>query len=144
MIVERAPLTIPVETLDMLGGGPEQWTSPEGMASSSASVAAVDGAQSGSSDSADDDLLCADHYRVGLAPSGDWLQSLPPSQVMTSVAMFMTLFVMTPVWKRVYDEAIGPYTDPDGLDDAGRSLRGWIDSHSRVHVAADRHHRQPR
>jgi flagellar biosynthetic protein FliP len=32
---------------------------------------------------------------------------------MTSVALFMTLFVMMPVWSRVYDDAIRPYTDPD-------------------------------
>ncbi len=37
-------------------------------------------------------------------------QTLPPSQVITSIALFMTLLVMTPVWKQVYDESIQPYT----------------------------------
>ncbi|WP_231742260.1 flagellar type III secretion system pore protein FliP [Stieleria varia] len=41
------------------------------------------------------------------------LQSLPPTQVLTSVALFMTLLVMTPVWTRVYDDAIAPYSDPE-------------------------------
>ncbi len=38
-------------------------------------------------------------------------QQLPPSQVITSIAMFMTLLVMSPVWKQVYDNAIMPYTN---------------------------------
>lgn len=41
------------------------------------------------------------------------LQALPPTQVLTSVALFMTLLVMTPVWTEVYEEAVQPYTDPD-------------------------------
>jgi flagellar biosynthesis protein FliP len=38
-------------------------------------------------------------------------QYLPSNQVITSLALFLTLLVMTPVWKDVYDEAIAPYTD---------------------------------
>jgi flagellar biosynthetic protein FliP len=37
-------------------------------------------------------------------------QQLPPGQVITSLALFMSLLVMAPVWKEVYDESIGPYT----------------------------------
>ena len=37
-------------------------------------------------------------------------QQLPPSQVITSLALFMTLLIMSPVWKQVYDQAIVPYT----------------------------------
>ena len=36
---------------------------------------------------------------------------MPPSQVITSLALFITLLIMTPVWKQVYDEAIVPYTE---------------------------------
>ena len=50
---------------------------------------------------------------LGLLKQAIGLQSLPPTQVLTSIALFMTLFVMTPVWSKVYDEAIQPYTDPD-------------------------------
>ena len=39
-------------------------------------------------------------------------QQLPPSQVITALSLFMTLLIMTPVWKEVYNEAIQPYTDP--------------------------------
>jgi len=48
---------------------------------------------------------------LGLLRQAIGLQSLPPSQVMTSVAMFMTMFVMMPVWRKVYDDAIVPYTE---------------------------------
>ena len=37
-------------------------------------------------------------------------QQLPPNQVVTSMALFLTLLVMTPVWKEVYDNAVVPYT----------------------------------
>lgn len=112
-IVERTPVTVPVETLDFLGGGPEQWTSPEGLTSSlkvlllltvlSLAPAIL--------------LMTTCYIRIvivlGLVRQAIGLQALPPSQVMTSVALFMTLFVMTPVWTRVYDDAIEPYTNPD-------------------------------
>lgn len=35
---------------------------------------------------------------------------LPPTQVMGGLSLFITLAVMSPVWKQVYDEAIEPYT----------------------------------
>jgi len=39
-------------------------------------------------------------------------QQLPPNQVISSLALFMTIMIMTPVWKQVYDDSIKPYTDP--------------------------------
>ncbi|RIK78990.1 MAG: flagellar biosynthetic protein FliP [Planctomycetota bacterium] len=35
---------------------------------------------------------------------------LPPSQVITTLALFMTIVVMTPTWTAVYENAISPYT----------------------------------
>jgi flagellar biosynthetic protein FliP len=35
---------------------------------------------------------------------------LPPSQVITAIALFMTMLIMPHVWTRVYHEAIVPYT----------------------------------
>lgn len=112
-LVERTPVSLPVETLDLVGGGPDEWTSPEGLTSSlqvlllltvlSLAPAVL--------------LMTTCYVRIiivlGLLRQAIGLQSLPPSQVMTSVALFMTLFVMTPVWSRVYDDAIEPYTNPD-------------------------------
>jgi flagellar biosynthetic protein FliP len=37
-------------------------------------------------------------------------QNLPPTQVITTLAMFLTLLIMSPVWKQAYDRAIVPYT----------------------------------
>ncbi len=39
------------------------------------------------------------------------VQGLPPSQVMVSLALFLTLFVMAPVGRRVHQEAVRPYLD---------------------------------
>lgn len=111
-ILQQSPVSVPVETLDMIGGGPEKWTSPEGLASSlqvlllltvlSLAPAIL--------------LMTTCYVRIiivlGLLRQAIGLQSLPPSQVMTSIALFMTLFVMSPVWTQVYEEAIKPYIDP--------------------------------
>ena len=47
---------------------------------------------------------------LGLLRQALGTQQLPPNQVMTSIAMFVTLLVMTPVWKEAYDQGIKPYT----------------------------------
>lgn len=49
---------------------------------------------------------------LGLLRQAMGTQQLPPSQVLTSIALFMTIMIMTPVWRQVYDEAIEPYTAP--------------------------------
>jgi flagellar biosynthetic protein FliP len=121
MLVEQARMVLPIDASALPGGGPEKWTSPEGMASSlqvlllltvlSLAPAIL--------------LMTTCYVRIiivlGLLRQAIGLQSLPPSQVMTSVALFMTLFVMTPVWNRVYNEAIKPYSEPNAtmtLEDA--------------------------
>ena len=48
---------------------------------------------------------------LGLLRQALGTQQLPPSQVITSIALFMTVLLMTPVWTEVYDEAIKPYTE---------------------------------
>jgi flagellar biosynthetic protein FliP len=48
---------------------------------------------------------------LGLLRQALGTQQLPPSQVITSLAMFITLLVMTPVWKKAYDEGVKPYTE---------------------------------
>src|SRR5690606_13807457 len=47
---------------------------------------------------------------LGLLRQALGTQQLPPSQVITSIAMFMTLLLMMPVWKASYDQGIAPYT----------------------------------
>jgi flagellar biosynthetic protein FliP len=36
-------------------------------------------------------------------------QTMPPNQVMIGLSLFLTLFIMTPVWQRVNSEALQPY-----------------------------------
>jgi flagellar biosynthesis protein FliP len=50
---------------------------------------------------------------LGLLRQAFGAQQLPPNQVITSLAMFMTLLLMTPVWTEVYRDAVRPYTDPE-------------------------------
>jgi flagellar biosynthesis protein FliP len=38
-------------------------------------------------------------------------QQLPPSQVITTLSLFLTFLIMAPVWKQVYNDAIVPYTE---------------------------------
>ena len=100
-------------------GGPEKWTSPEGLTSAlqimlvltilSLAPALL--------------LMTTCFVRIivvlGLLRQALGTQQLPPSQVMTSIALFMTLLVMTPVWTEVYNEAIAPYTSREiSLDQA--------------------------
>lgn len=109
-----APLTPSTEMGDFLNAGPEVWTSPQGMTSTlqvmllltvlSLAPAVL--------------LMTTSFVRIvvvlGLLRQALGTQQLPPSQVITSLALFMTLLVMAPVWKDVYDTSIGPYTDPRG------------------------------
>lgn len=61
---------------------------------------------------------------LGLLRQALGTQQLPPSQVMTALALFMTLLVMTPTWNEVYTQSIRPYsegriTNPEDAFNAG-------------------------
>jgi len=47
---------------------------------------------------------------LGLLRQAVGTQQLPPSQVITSLALFISLLIMAPTWKQVYDEAVVPYS----------------------------------
>jgi len=38
-------------------------------------------------------------------------QSTPPNQVLVSLALFITFFIMKPVWQDIYDNALNPYME---------------------------------
>jgi len=38
-------------------------------------------------------------------------QQMPPNQVLVGLALFLTFFVMSPTWSRVYNDAVVPYMD---------------------------------
>jgi flagellar biosynthetic protein FliP len=113
----NSPLSIDLP--DGLADGPERWTSPQGLSSTiqvmllltvlSLAPAVL--------------LMTTCFVRIvvvlGLLRQAIGTQQLPPSQVITSLALFITLLVMTPVWKQVYDRAIVPYTNEEiGLEQA--------------------------
>ncbi|MDX1962525.1 MAG: hypothetical protein SFX18_05185, partial [Pirellulales bacterium] len=89
-----------------LAAGPEAWASPDGLSSAlqvmllltvlSLAPAVL--------------LMTTCFVRVivvlGLLRQALGTQQLPPSQVLTSIALFLTLLVMTPVWKEAYDQGI--------------------------------------
>jgi flagellar biosynthesis protein FliP len=108
---QDAPNTgVKLELPEGLAGGPDKWTSPEGLSSAlqvmllltviSLAPAVL--------------LMTTSFVRIvvvlGLLRQALGTQQLPPSQVITSIALFLTLLLMTPVWKQTYDEAIVPYT----------------------------------
>ncbi len=100
-----------IELPEGLAAGPEHWTSPEGLSSTiqvmllltvlSLAPAVL--------------LMTTCFVRIvvvlGLLRQAIGTQQLPPSQVITALALFLTLLIMSPVWKQVYDEAIVPYTE---------------------------------
>ncbi len=93
-----------------LSGGPQAWTSPEGLTSAiqvmllltviSLAPAVL--------------MMTTCFIRIivvlGLLRQALGTQQLPPSQVITSISLFLTFLIMAPVWKQVYDDAILPYT----------------------------------
>jgi flagellar biosynthetic protein FliP len=41
------------------------------------------------------------------------IQTSPPNQVLIGLALFITFFIMTPVWQNIYDNALSPYLDKE-------------------------------
>jgi flagellar biosynthetic protein FliP len=109
-ITPAPPLTTDALT-ELLRGGPEEWTSPERLSSSlqimllltllSLAPAIL--------------LMTTSFVRIivvlGLLRQALGTQQLPPSQVITALALFMTLLLMTPTWTEVYNDAIKPYQE---------------------------------
>jgi flagellar biosynthetic protein FliP len=46
---------------------------------------------------------------LGFVRSAMGLQQSPPNQVISSLALFLTIFTMTPVWTNIYENALVPY-----------------------------------
>jgi flagellar biosynthetic protein FliP len=92
--------------------GPADWTSPRGLSSSLQVVLLLTVLSLAPANL----LMTTCYVRIivvlGLLKQAIGLQQLPPSQVLTSIALFMTVAVMAPTWQEVYDEAIVPYTEP--------------------------------
>ncbi len=67
---------------------------------------------------------------LGLLRQAIGMQTLPPAQMITALALFMTLLVMTPTIDRIWDEAVVPYQNGElsGYDELwDRSLQPMRD-----------------
>jgi len=115
---------LPDPLVEAIRGGPESWTSPQKLSSTlqvmllltvlSLAPAIL--------------LMTTSFVRIvvvlGLLRQALGTQQLPPSQVMTTLALFMTLLVMGPTWSEIYSKSIQPYsrgeiTDPETAWNAG-------------------------
>jgi flagellar biosynthetic protein FliP len=101
----------PASVMQGLAGGPEAWTSPEGMSSTLQVMLLLTVISLAPAILMMTTCFVRIIVVLGLLRQALGTQQLPPSQVITSIALFMTLLVMAPVWKQVYDDAIVPYTN---------------------------------
>jgi flagellar biosynthesis protein FliP len=103
----RSPLTFGLP--EGLTAGPDGWTSPEGLGATlqvmlllsvlSMAPAAL--------------LMTTCFVRIVVVLSflrqAIGAHSLPPTQVLTTLSLMLTLLIMTPVWKQAYDNGVAPY-----------------------------------
>jgi len=102
------------ELSDFFNAGPEEWASPRGLSSSIQVMLLLTVLTLAPSIL----LMTTCFVRIivvlGLLRQAIGAQQLPPSQVITSLAIFMTVLVMAPVWQEVKDQAVLPYINQDG------------------------------
>lgn len=111
MAQESANGPLSMKLPDSLAAGPKAWASPEGLTSTiqvmllltvlSLAPAIL--------------LMTTCFVRIivvlSLLRQAIGTQQLPPSQVITTLSLFLTFLIMAPVWKQVYNDAIVPYTE---------------------------------
>lgn len=112
---ESSPVGAPADALrELVTRGPQTWISPEHLRSTLQVVLTMTVVSLAPAIL----LMTTSFVRIAVVLSllrqAIGAQYLPSNQVITSLAMFMTLLIMTPVWKDVYDDAIAPYTDSSG------------------------------
>ena len=100
-------------------GGPADWTSPQGLASTLQVMLLLTVVSLAPAIL----LMTTGFVRIvvvlGLLRQALGTQQLPPSQVITSISLFMTLLLMAPVWSESYEKGIRPYTNSEiGLEEA--------------------------
>jgi flagellar biosynthetic protein FliP len=107
---QASPAAKPEIELPFGLGGPDEWTSPEGLSSTLQMLLLLTVVSLAPAVL----MMTTSFVRIavvlGLLRQALGGQQLPPAQVTTSLALFMTLLVMWPTWSQVYQEAIVPYT----------------------------------
>lgn len=73
---------------------------------------------------------------LGFLRNAMGIQQLPPNQVVVTLALFLTLFIMRPVWESVYVDAYKPYQEgristQQAIDSALKPVRGFMIKHTR-------------
>ena len=108
-----------VELPEGLAGGPKAWTSPAGLTSTIQVMLVLTVLSLAPAVLLMTTCFVRMVVVLSLLRQAVGTQQLPPSQVITSLALFLTLLVMSPVWKAVYDDAIVPYRNQKiGLEEA--------------------------
>lgn len=100
-------------------GGPADWTSPQGLASTLQVMLLLTVVSLAPAIL----LMTTSFVRIivvlGLLRQALGTQQLPPTQVITSISLFMTLLLMAPVWNESYEKGIRPYTNSEiGVEEA--------------------------
>lgn len=100
-------------------GGPQQWTSPQGISSSIQVMLLLTVVSLAPAIL----LMTTSFVRIivvmGLLRQALGTQQLPPSQVITAIAIFMTALLMAPTWTKVYEDSLKPYSEEQiSLDEA--------------------------
>jgi flagellar biosynthetic protein FliP len=92
-------------------GSPSEWTSPEGLSSTLKMLALLTVVSLAPAVL----MMTTSFVRItvvlSLLRQALGGQQLPPNQVLTSIALFMTFLIMSPVWTKVYQDAVVPYTE---------------------------------
>jgi flagellar biosynthetic protein FliP len=102
------PLSIKLS--ESLTAGPQAWTSPEGLSSTIEIMLLLTVLSMAPAILLMTTCFVRLIVVLSLLRQAIGTQTLPPSQVITAIALFITLAIMTPVWTQVYQQAIVPYT----------------------------------
>ncbi len=68
---------------------------------------------------------------LGFVRNALGVQSAPANQIIIGLALFLTFFLMAPIWERVYSEAVQPYMDKkitstQAFDNGSAHLKGFM------------------
>ncbi|MDR1958638.1 MAG: flagellar type III secretion system pore protein FliP [Planctomycetaceae bacterium] len=116
---------------DYFKGGPDFWTSPEGMVPTLQIMLLLTVLTLAPSII----IMTTSFTRIVVVLSilrqAIGTAQLPPSQVITALSLFLTLLVMAPVWQKVYRDAVLPYTEKritlqEGVARAEKPIREFM------------------
>jgi flagellar biosynthetic protein FliP len=99
-----------LELPSALAGGPDKWTSPEGLSSTIQVMLLLTVLSLAPAVMLMTTCFVRIVVVIGLLRQALGTQQLPPSQVITSLGLFLTLLIMWPVWQQTYNAGVVPYT----------------------------------